>query len=56
MAKPLAYRLYRNGLATMHVGNDLQELIRRGKQLGKVLGGHHKVKDTCGNVVWEEEK
>ncbi len=53
MARPPAYRLYRGELATMHVGNDLQELIKRAELLGKIFGDRHQIKDTYGNVVWE---
>lgn len=47
------YRVYRGDLATMHAGNDLQELIKRAEQLGKIFGDRHQIKDTYGNVVWE---
>jgi geranylgeranyl pyrophosphate synthase len=53
MARPPAYRLYCGELATMHAGNDLQELIKRAEQLGKIFGDRYQVKDTYGNVVWE---
>ena len=55
MAKPLAYRLYRDGLATMHVSNDAQELVDKAKQLSTIFGQHYQVKDLFGNVVWESE-
>jgi hypothetical protein len=53
MARPPAYQLYRGDLATMHAGNDLQELIKRAERLGKIFGDRHQIKDTYGNVVWE---
>lgn len=55
MARPPAYKLYRGDLATMHVGNDLQELVRIAKRHKGILGGSYKVKDAYGNVVWERE-
>ena len=56
MAKPLAYRLYSGGLATVHASNDLQELVERAKLHGEIFKGSYKVKDTYGNVVWEEDE
>lgn len=56
MARPLAYKLYSGNLATTHEGHDLQALIKVGKQLGRIFGKRYTVKDTYGNVVWEEEK
>ena len=56
MARPPAYQLYRGDLSTMHAGNDLQELVERAKLHGKIFGGSYKVKDTYGNVVWEEDE
>jgi len=53
MARPPAYRLYCGELATMHAGNDLQELIKRAERLGKIFGDRYQIKDTYGNVVWE---
>ena len=53
MAKLPAYKLYRDGVETRHVGNNLQELIGRGEQLGKIFGDTYQVKDTYGNVIWE---
>jgi hypothetical protein len=56
MARPPAYRLYCGELATMHVGNDLQELIKRAERLGKIFGDRYQIKDTYGNVVWEDDE
>ena len=44
----------RRDMATMHAGNDLQELVERAKLYKKIFGEPYKVKDTYGNVVWEE--
>jgi len=55
MARPPAYRLYRGDLATMHASNDLQELVATAKLHGEIFGRGYKVKDTYGNVVWEED-
>lgn len=56
MARPPAYQLYRGDLATMHAGNDLQELVGIARRHGEIFGGSYKVKDTYGNVVWEEDE
>jgi hypothetical protein len=53
MARPPAYRLYCGELATMHAGNDLQDLIGRAKLHSKIFGGRYLVKDIYGSVVWE---
>ena len=56
MARPPAYQLYRGNIATIHASNDLQELIRIAKLHSEIFGGSYKVKDTYGNVVWEEDE
>lgn len=56
MARKLAYKLYNGNLATMHVSNDLQTLIKIAKLHGEIFGKCYLVKDMNGNVVWEEEK
>jgi hypothetical protein len=56
MARPPAYYLYSDGRKTMHASNSLQALIERAKLHSKILGGRYLVKDTYGNVVWEEDK
>jgi hypothetical protein len=50
------YYLYSGGLKTMHAGNDLQELIKRAERLGKIFGDRYQIKDTYGNVVWEDDE
>lgn len=56
MARPPAYYLYGGELKTMHAGNDLQELVKRAEQFSKIFGDKHQIKDTYGNVVWEEDE
>lgn len=52
MAKPLACRLYRDGMATMHESNNPQELIKIGKERALMFGLVYVVKDQFGSVLW----
>lgn len=56
MAKLPAYRLYSGGLATAHASNDLQDLIRIARLHSEIFGKVYTVKDTYGNVVWEDDE
>ena len=56
MARPPAYYLYSGELKTMQAGSDLDALIKMAKRHGELFGGSYKVKDSYGNVVWEEDE
>jgi hypothetical protein len=40
----------------MHASNDLQDLIQIARLHSELFGKVYKVKDTYGNVVWEEDE
>jgi hypothetical protein len=42
-------------MATMHAGNDLQELADKARPLSAIFGDCYQAKDLFGNVVWESE-
>jgi len=57
MSKRFRYQLYavynNKDIATMHKGNDLDELMQTADCLKRLTKSTYKIKNNIGQVVWE---